>query len=310
MGGRPASTLRSCSRSRIPGTESEYWSGTSQVTPTGSVWSSATRLSTTSRPPIPRASRLWPTDFGSGGRSGSIIPMAETSCPVVTASRRSAGSGSWRPSPGAPGDWGSRWSSQRTSSTSHLWDGADLIVGADGANSMVRRELAAELVPGVDERRNRYVWFGTDKVFPEFNFIFVDTPDGMVWAHVYPYSDEGSTFIVETSPETWTALGLDATAGETIEPGASDQLALERCSDLFSDFLEGHRLLGNNSKWLRFPTVTCARWHHGNVVLIGDAAHTAHFSVGSGTKLAMEDAIALTGVLAAGAPLRRCACRL
>ena len=180
---------------------------------------------------------------------------------------------------------------------------ADLIVGADGANSTIRRQLLAELRPDVDERRNRYAWFGTDKVFPEFNFIFLDTPAGMVWAHVYPYSDEGSTFIVETSPETWSALGLDATDDEALPPGVSDELAIERCSEIFSQFLEDRRLLGNNSKWLRFPTVTCGLWHHENVVLIGDAAHTAHFSVGSGTKLAMEDAIALAGVVIAGAPL-------
>ena len=180
---------------------------------------------------------------------------------------------------------------------------ADLIVGADGANSTIRRQLSAELRPDVDERRNRYAWFGTDKVFPEFNFIFLDTPGGMVWAHVYPYSDEGSTFIVETSPETWSALGLDATDDEAFPPGVSDELAIERCSEIFSQHLDGRRLLGNNSKWLRFPTVTCGLWHHGNVVLIGDAAHTAHFSVGSGTKLAMEDAIALAGVVIAGAPL-------
>lgn len=180
---------------------------------------------------------------------------------------------------------------------------ADLIVGADGANSMVRRELSAELEPSVDERRNRYAWFGTDKVFPEFNFIFLDTDHGMVWAHVYPYSDEGSTFIVETSPETWSALGLDATDGEALPPGFSDELAIDRCSELFAKHLDGRRLLGNNSKWLRFPTVTSRLWHHENVVLIGDAAHTAHFSVGSGTKLAMEDAIALAGAVVAGAPL-------
>ena len=180
---------------------------------------------------------------------------------------------------------------------------ADLIVGADGANSMVRRELAGEVGPIVDERRNHYIWFGTDRVFSEFNFIFGDTPRGMVWAHVYPYSDEGSTFIVETSPETWTALGFDATSGDSLPPGSSDQVALDRCTELFAAHLDGHRLVGNNSRWLRFPTVTCARWHHENVVLIGDAAHTAHFSVGSGTKLAMEDAIALSGALGADAPL-------
>jgi anthraniloyl-CoA monooxygenase len=173
----------------------------------------------------------------------------------------------------------------------------DLIVGADGANSMVRRELEEHFGPSVDQRRNKYIWFGTPKVFDEFNFIFQDTSAGMVWAHVYPFSEEGSTFIVEMPPETWVALGFDKTERQTFPPGASDKRALERCEEMFSSQLEGHGLLGNNSKWLQFPTITCQRWHHQNVVLIGDAIHTAHFSVGSGTKLAMEDAIALSGLL-------------
>ncbi len=174
---------------------------------------------------------------------------------------------------------------------------ADLIVGADGANSMVRRHLASHLEPSIESRRNRYIWFGTPKVFDEFNFIFEDTPVGMVWAHVYPYSDEGSTFIVEMAPETWTALGLDQAPSEALAPGSSDELALARCEELFAAHLGGYGLSGNNSKWLQFPTISCARWHHENVVLMGDAIHTAHFSVGSGTKLAMEDAITLSRLL-------------
>jgi len=181
---------------------------------------------------------------------------------------------------------------------------ADLIVGADGANSMVRRELEGHLHPSIDERRNKYIWFGTQKVFDEFNFVFEDTPTGMIWAHVYPFSSEGSTFIVEMPPETWTALGFDRTEQEMFPPGVSDELALDRCQDVFSSHLDGHRLLGNNSRWLRFPTISCERWHHRNVVLIGDAIHTAHFSVGSGTKLAMEDAISLAGLVLEGGSLR------
>jgi anthraniloyl-CoA monooxygenase len=174
---------------------------------------------------------------------------------------------------------------------------ADLIVGADGANSAVRKHLAPYLEPSIDLRRNRYIWFGTAKVFDEFNFIFEDTPAGMVWAHVYPYSDEGSTFIVEMAPETWVGLGLERLEDLAAAPGSSDDLALARCQDLFASHLDGHDLIGNNSKWLQFPTITCARWHHENVVLMGDAIHTAHFSVGSGTKLAMEDAITLSRLL-------------
>jgi anthraniloyl-CoA monooxygenase len=180
---------------------------------------------------------------------------------------------------------------------------ADLVIGADGANSMVRGELADRLGPSVAWRANKYIWFGTEKVFDRFHFIFVDTPAGLVWAHIYPYSSEGSTFIVEMAPDTWHRLGFDRTENEFFPPGVSDEHALAACQTLFADHLDGHPLIGNNSKWLQFPTITCERWHDGKVVLLGDAAHTAHFSVGSGTKLAMEDAIALAGVLAEGGPL-------
>jgi anthraniloyl-CoA monooxygenase len=181
---------------------------------------------------------------------------------------------------------------------------ADLIVGADGANSMVRAAVGDRLHPSVDVRTNKYIWFGTDKAFDRFHFIFIDTPQGLVWAHIYPYSDEGSTFIVEMAPDTWQALGLDRTEGEVYPPGMSDEHALQFCEDLFADHLDGHGLIGNNSKWLQFPTITCERWHAGNVVLMGDAIHTAHFSVGSGTKLAMEDAIALSDLLVGDGPLQ------
>ncbi len=181
--------------------------------------------------------------------------------------------------------------------------GADLIVGADGANSTVRRSLDDQFRPTVDWRANKYVWFGTPKVFERFAFIFLDTPHGMVWAHVYPYSEEGSTFIVEMAPETWRALGFDSTDGQAFPPGTNDEHALTRCQELFADHLDGHPLIGNNSKWLQFPTIKCEKWHHDNVVLLGDAVHTAHFSVGSGTKLAMEDAISLAEQLTSGSDL-------
>ncbi|MCH8983991.1 MAG: bifunctional salicylyl-CoA 5-hydroxylase/oxidoreductase [Acidobacteria bacterium] len=180
---------------------------------------------------------------------------------------------------------------------------ADLIVGADGANSTVRRELAEHLRPTVDLRRNKYIWFGTAKVFDEFNFIFEETSAGLVWAHIYPYSSEGSTFIVEMAPETWVGLGLDETADQDFPPGASDGQALRRCEEMFAVHLDGESLVGNNSKWLQFPTITCEKWSHQNVVMMGDAIHTAHFSVGSGTKLAMEDAIALAEVVTGDMPL-------
>ncbi len=173
----------------------------------------------------------------------------------------------------------------------------DLRIGADGANSMVRRELESQLNPLIDLRRNKFIWFGTPKVFDEFNFVFLDTPAGMIWAHVYPFSGQGSTFIVEMAPETWSGLGFDATTDEVFPPGVSDEFALRRCEEIFSGHLDGAGLLGNNSKWLQFPTITCERWSHDNVVMMGDAIHTAHFSVGSGTKLAMDDAIALADLL-------------
>ena len=180
---------------------------------------------------------------------------------------------------------------------------ADLIVGADGANSTVRGELADHFAPSIDVRVNKYIWFGTPKVFDNFHFIFEDTPHGMVWAHIYPYSDSGSTFIVEMAPNTWRALGFDTTSQEVFPPGVSDQFALDRCQEMFAANLDGAGLVGNNSKWLHFPTITCDVWRHDNVVLIGDAAHTAHFSVGSGTKLAMEDAVALADLLVDDADL-------
>jgi anthraniloyl-CoA monooxygenase len=180
---------------------------------------------------------------------------------------------------------------------------AYVLVGADGANSTIRAALAHRLRPFVDVRVNKYIWFGTEKVFDRFHFIFVDTPEGLVWAHVYPFSKEGSTFIVEMAPSTWQGLGLDVTAGARMLPGVSDRHALEWAQEAFADHLDGHALVGNNSRWLQFPTISCERWHEDNVVLIGDAAHTAHFSVGSGTKLAMEDAIALAEMLAGGGPL-------
>lgn len=180
---------------------------------------------------------------------------------------------------------------------------ADLIVGADGANSILRTHLADRLKPNVKWGVNPYIWFGTAKVFDRFHFIFVDTPAGLVWAHVYPYSREGSTFIVEMAPDTWRNLGFGANENEVLAPGQSDEHAIGLCEQLFAGHLDGHGLVGNNSKWLRFPTITCEGWQDGNLVLIGDAVHTAHFSVGSGTKLAMEDAIALAARVGEGRPV-------
>jgi anthraniloyl-CoA monooxygenase len=163
---------------------------------------------------------------------------------------------------------------------------ADLVVGADGANSVVRR--FGEFGTKVEQEGSKYVWFGTDLVFDAFTFIFKETEDGLFNVHAYPYDEERSTFIVECPLETW--LGARP-------PDRSEEDTLAFCEQLFARDLRGHELFSNRSIWLDFPKVTNGVWHHGRVVLLGDAAHTAHFSIGSGTKLAMEDSIALASSL-------------
>ena len=162
---------------------------------------------------------------------------------------------------------------------------ADLVIGADGANSVVRRHFADALEPAVDLRPNRFVWLGTTRPFPAFTFYFRETEHGLWRVHAYQYDASGnSTFIVEATERTWRRAGTDA---------ASEEETARFLSRLFAAELEGHPLIRNRSLWRQFPTITNARWSAGNVVLIGDAAHTAHFSVGSGTRLAMLDGIAL-----------------
>jgi len=160
----------------------------------------------------------------------------------------------------------------------------DLVVAADGVNSTARRLLAPHLRPTLDVHRSKFVWFGTDLPLDAFTFVFRGTPHGMFQVHAYPFDADTSTFIVETTEGTWRAAGLD-------RAGEEDSIAF--CQELFAPELGGHKLLSNRSLWISFVTVRCQSWHHGNVVLLGDAAHTAHFTIGSGTKLAMEDAVAL-----------------
>lgn len=173
----------------------------------------------------------------------------------------------------------------------------DLVVAADGLNSTVRTTYADVFAPDLDRRHNKYIWFGTDLVFEAFQFFVKQTEWGTMQIHGYPYSGSGSTFIVEMHEDVWRRAGLDRTAQDDLPPGVSDDYAVSRIAEIFADELQGHRILTNNSKWLNFTTVRNDSWHHGNVVLLGDAAHTAHFSIGSGTKLAMEDALALTACL-------------
>lgn len=164
----------------------------------------------------------------------------------------------------------------------------DLVVAADGASSLIREHLSEQFRPHIDWRQNRFVWLGTSRPFPAFTFYFKESPAGLWRTHAYQYAPGRSTFIVEATEATWQASRLDAND----EPATVAYLG-----ELFREELEGHPLVANRSIWRRFPTVRNATWRANNVVLLGDAAHTAHFSVGSGTKLAMEDAIALAGAL-------------
>jgi len=156
---------------------------------------------------------------------------------------------------------------------------------------------AAVFAPRLEHGSARYVWLATTTPFDRFTFIFRDTEAGVVQAHAYPYQDGMVSFIVEMEEATWRCTGLDDEAAAQLAPGESDPAALAFAERVFADDLAGHSVIGNNSRWLRFTTVTNRTWASGNVVLLGDAAHTAHFSVGSGTKLAMEDAIALASAL-------------
>ena len=181
-------------------------------------------------------------------------------------------------------------------------DGAGLIVAADGVNSAIRARYESHFRPDIDVRLCRYVWLGTQKPFDAFTFYFEETAGGWYQAHCYPFGGGWSTFIVECTEETWRADGLER---------ASKEAGIAFCERLFARHLDGHRLVSNaahlrgSAVWLNFPRVNCETWHHGNVVLLGDSAATAHFSVGSGTRLAMESAISLaehvhgTGDLAA-----------
>jgi anthraniloyl-CoA monooxygenase len=164
---------------------------------------------------------------------------------------------------------------------------ADLVVGADGANSLLRR--FGEFGTKVRPEGSKYVWFGTDHVFEAFTFAFRETEHGLFNAHAYPYDERMSTFIVECPEAVWRAAGLDE---------LDEQESLGFCEQLFANELRGRELYSNRSLWLDFPKITNAMWHSGNLVILGDAAHTAHFSIGSGTKLAMEDSISLAAAVA------------
>ncbi|MFL6004188.1 MAG: bifunctional salicylyl-CoA 5-hydroxylase/oxidoreductase [Nocardioides sp.] len=178
----------------------------------------------------------------------------------------------------------------------------DLVVACDGLNSGVRARYADTFQPTLEARDCKYIWLGTDKVFDAFKFYVAQTPHGVMQVHGYPYDAGGSTFIVEMTSAVWEKAGFADYADRAWEPGESDQKSIDRIRELFADVLEGHEVMANNSRWISFTTVRNEHWvhaapHQGHVVILGDAAHTAHFSIGSGTKLAMEDALALAACL-------------
>ncbi|MEZ5934001.1 MAG: bifunctional salicylyl-CoA 5-hydroxylase/oxidoreductase [Alphaproteobacteria bacterium] len=180
-------------------------------------------------------------------------------------------------------------------SADHYRDAYDVVVACDGINSRVRSEYAHAFKPEMDVRPLKFVWLGTRQKFDDaFTFIFERTEHGWIWAHVYQFDDETATFIVECGPETWERFGFEGMAKEE---------TVETCRRVFETHLGGHDLMSNaahlrgSAVWINFPRVLCETWHHGNVVLLGDASATAHFSIGSGTRLAFESAIALADYL-------------
>ena len=173
----------------------------------------------------------------------------------------------------------------------------DLVIASDGANSATRAGFGGAFGAELELRQCKYIWLSTDLVFDAFKFYIVPTTYGVMQVHGYPYDATGSTFIVEMHEDVWTMAGFGELAPASLPPGASDEASIARIGELLGDIIGAHGIEANNSKWISFGTLRCRSWRHRNVVLLGDAAHTAHFSIGSGTKLAMEDALALAACL-------------
>lgn len=166
---------------------------------------------------------------------------------------------------------------------------ADLVVGADGLNSIVRQNLEHEFQPSIDFFNNHFAWFGAERPFDTLTQTFVNTDKGALNAHHYRFDKHRSTFLVECNDDTWKRHGFGL---------LNEQESAALCQEIFADVLAGARLITNRSNWRRFPKLWCRNWTAGRYALVGDAVHTAHFSIGSGTRLAMEDAIALTRAMA------------
>ncbi|QKW53630.1 FAD-dependent monooxygenase [Streptomyces buecherae] len=172
----------------------------------------------------------------------------------------------------------------------------DLVAACDGARSATRQTHAETFVPHLDERHCHYLWFGTEKTFDALTFVITERDFGTVQTHAYPHGPTASTCIIELSPETWRHAGLTAPTEDTDGTRAHAD-NLRWCQDILADHLDGHPLRPQHSHWTRFTTVRNQSWRHRNVVLLGDAAHTTHFSTGSGTRLALEDAYTLANCL-------------
>ncbi|MPY54373.1 bifunctional salicylyl-CoA 5-hydroxylase/oxidoreductase [Streptomyces acidicola] len=173
-------------------------------------------------------------------------------------------------------------------SPARLAETYDLVIAADGIHSATREAYAEAFRPSVTEHRCRYLWLAADFAFDSFRFVIAETEHGVMQLHGYPYAADASTVIVEMREEVWRAAGFAE---------ADEQESVERCAKIFADALGGRPLRSNKSTWTTFRTVVNEHWSHGNLVLLGDAAHTAHFSIGSGTKLAVEDALTLAACL-------------
>jgi anthraniloyl-CoA monooxygenase len=188
----------------------------------------------------------------------------------------------------------------RREATPEDFPDADLIVAADGINSPIRERFRDHFAPEVDLRPNRFAWMGSTRPLDAFTFFFKERPEGIFIAHCYQYEAGASTWVMETDPETYARAGLE---------GMGEEESARFLEGVFAEELAGHRLTTNRSLWRRFPTIKCGRWVKDNIVLIGDAKATAHFSIGSGTKLAMEDAISLHRAFRAGGDVATCLAR-